>query len=187
MNKKRLVALVAAALVAGVVAGNVTSGFAAGAPRSGSVTSKVTAACSGLGLRMGAQMQAAGGRLTDVVAKLTGQDADVVIEQRQAGTSFADIAEQNGVESGKVVAEALAVRKQVLDERVKAGDITQAQADEALARMQAQLTVRIDSTDPGCDGAGMGGGCGRGAGRGATRGMSGCGGGGCGQVPATVQ
>ncbi len=182
MNAKRMVALVAAALVAGAVIGQVTSGFAAGAPKSASSTSTVAAACSGLGLRMGAQMKTAGGRLADVVAKLTGQDVEAVIDQRQDGTSFSAIAEKNGVDSSKVVAEALAVRKQLLDERVKAGQITQAQADQALANMETRLNERVDSTAAGCNGAGGTGGCGAGGGSGAGCGMGGrgAGGGACG-------
>ena len=75
-------------------------------------------------------------------------------KQHQAGTLFAAIAKTKGVTSDELVTEALKVREQLLDAKVKAGDITQAQADDALARMEDRLTDRVDSTDVG---RGMGG------------------------------
>ena len=64
MNAKRITALVAAALVMGLVAGNVASSFAA--------TATTANAGTGTGLRLGVAMRDSGGRLLDVVAKLTG-------------------------------------------------------------------------------------------------------------------
>jgi hypothetical protein len=174
MRKTRTAAFVAAALVAGLVAGNVISGWAVPA-RSGSTTSSAAAACSGLGLRLGATMRDAGGRLVDVVADLTGQDVADVQAARADGQSFEQIAAAKGVTADKVVDEALSVREELLDGKVKSGDITQEQADAALDRMQERLTDRVSSTDASCDGTG--GGCGMGGGR---RGMGRGAGAGCG-------
>jgi hypothetical protein len=135
---------------------------------------------------MGQAMRDAGGRMADVVAKLTGLDVDDVEEQRHAGTSFADIAESKGVTANELVDETLKVRKQVLDEKVNAGEITQSQADDALDRMEARLSERVDSTEQGFGGRGMGrrgGGCG--GGRGAGAGTGACGGA-CGAAQAPV-
>ncbi len=164
MNLKKSAPLMIAVLVLGLVLGNVLS---SGATPSADTTAP--ARVTGMGLRLGSAMRDAGGRLSDVVAKLTGLDADEVEDQHQAGTSFAAIAKTKGVTSDELVTEALKVREQLLDARVKAGDITQAQADDALARMKDRLTDRVDSTDVGrgMGGRGMGG-----------RGQGGCGGGG---------
>jgi len=176
MNRTRIASLVAAALVAGVVSGNVVSGFAAPAtaPASGTVA-------SGMGLRLGSAMRDAGGRLSDIVAKLTGMSVEDVQEKREAGASFAEVAATKDVSAEKVVDEALDVRQEVLTARVKDGSITQDQADAALDRMQVRLTDRVTSTDAGCDGAGGG----RGGGMGAGRGQGGGRGAGCGGACAT--
>jgi uncharacterized membrane protein len=78
-----------------------------------------------------------------------------------------------------VVDQALKVRKDVLDAKVKSGAITQAQEDAALDRMNTRLTQRV--SDPtACTGTGSGrrGGGGMGGGCGAGAGGGGCGGGG---------
>lgn len=184
---KKTASLMTATLVLGLVLGNVVGGWAAAEPAVNNDSTATTATAQGLGLRLGAAMRDAGGRLADIVAKLTGQDVDAVIEERAAGKSFADIAESEGVSSDAVVDEALKVRKELLDARVKDGSITQEQADAALDRMSTRLADRVDSTDAGCNGAG-GGGRGGGMGRGGMGGGMGRGAGGCGmgatQAPA---
>ena len=167
MKGKRALALVAAALVVGLVAGNDASGFAATAASD-------SATRSGTGLRLGAAMRDSGGRLLDVVAKLTGLSTTEVAAKRAEGETLAQIAADKGVNSSAVVDEALKARTSTLDAEVKAGTITQAQADAAKATMKARLEQRVDTANTACDGSGMGGGRGRG--------MSGtgCSGGGCG-------
>jgi hypothetical protein len=163
MNTKRITALVAAALVLGLVAGNVGSSFAATAtsPSAGSAT----------GLRLGVAMRESGGRLLDVVAKLTGTSTDAVVAERQAGKTYTQIAAAKNVKAATVVEEALKVRTTVLTAKVKNGAITQAQADAAAATMKARLTERVGSVNTSCDGTGSGSG-----GRGMGRGMGGGGG-----------
>lgn len=186
MKFKKTASLATATLVLGLVLGNVVGGWAVAQPAVNESSAAATATAPGLGLRLGAAMRDAGGRLADIVAKLTGQDVDAVIEERTAGKSYAEIAESEGVSSDTVVDEALKVRKELLDARVKDGSITQEQADAALDRMSTRLADRIDATDAGCTGAG--GGCGGGAGRGGMGGGMGRGAGGCGmgatQAPA---
>lgn len=171
MNTKRILAAVAGALVAGLVLGNIASGFAAGAPRAASPSiSQGAATCGVLGLRLGSTMRGSGGRLLDVVAKLTGKSTADVTTERQAGKTFSQIAAERNVSSSAVVDESLKVRQGVLSAKVKDGTITQAQADAALVAMKTQLTNRVDAVNTNC-----GAGGGRGAGLGA-----GCGGAGCG-------
>ena len=165
MNAKRVTAAIAGALVAGVVLGSVVSGYAA-APTTAAPAAKtgVVAACGAAGLRLGAAMRDSGGRMLDVVAKLTGTSTADVQAKRAAGKTFAQIAAEKNVSSSAVVAEALKVRQSLLAEKVKAGAITQAQADTALANMKTRLTERVDTANPDCDGTGNGSGGGMGAG-----------------------
>jgi len=163
MSRNRTVLLVAAALVAGLVLGSV--GIASAA------TTTTGTPGAGFGAQVGGMFRQAGASLADVVAKLTGQTTAQVYTQRAAGKSFADIASAKGVSADKVTADALATRKAALAAAVKAGTLTQAQADIMLARMQTRIPQRITDPAPaGCDGTGSG--AGRGMGRGA--------GGGCG-------
>ena len=177
MNKKRVAAAVAGALVAGVVMGSAVSGFAAS--KSSPPTSATTT-----GLRLGASMRQSGARLLDVVAKLTGLTTGEVAAERKAGKTFTQIAATKNVDASAVVAEAINARQELLSTKVKDGTITQAQSDAALAKMKARLTSRVDSTNPNCTGAGAGSGQSAGAGCATGRaGAGGCGaGGGCGSA-----
>ena len=162
MNRTKIFAAVAAALVAGVVMGSVSSGFAATAA---APAAAATAACAGAGMRLGATMRDSGGRMLDVVAKLTGQTTAQVVTERQAGKTFTQIAAEKNVSANAVVDEALKVRQAALADKVKSGTITQTQADAALSTMKTRLTDRVDDVNTSCNGAG-GGGMGRGAGTG---------------------
>jgi hypothetical protein len=192
MRGTRVAALIAAALVAGLALGTVATGFAATPAVNRTAGATATAPGARLGLRLGASVRDAGGRLVDVVAKLTGQPVADVQAKRVAGQSFEQIAAAKDVSADKVVAQALAVRKQLLDEKVKAGAITQAQADAALANMKTRLESRIANTAA-CTGQGAGGGCGMGGGGGCGmgggmgRGAGGCGGGACGGAATATQ
>jgi hypothetical protein len=181
MNAKRMTAAVVGALVAGVVLGSVVSGYAA--TTTPAPTAKTVAgACGAAGLRLGVAMRDSGGRMLDVVAKLTGTTAADVQTKRAAGKTFAQIAAEKNVSSAAVVAEALKVRKTLLAEKVAAGAITQAQADTALGNMKTRLNDRVNTANADCDGSGAGGGMGggQGRGRGAGGGMGGGRGAGCG-------
>ena len=187
MRNGKVVAMTIAALVLGLTIGGVGTATAATAP-SGATNAAVAGAC-GLGLRMGATIRESGGRLADVVAKLTSQSVEKVTAARAAGTSFDKIAADKGISAEKVVVTALDTRKAILDAKVKDGTVTQAQADAALKNMETRLTERVSSTAPGCDGTGggRGGGMGRGGtGGGMGRGRGGAGGcgGACTQAPA---
>lgn len=169
MTNRKWLALITMALTAGLVLGNLAT--ASAATGSASNSNPIVAGACGLGSQVGASMRAAGGRLADVVASLTGKSVTDVQAERASGKSFSQIAEESDVSEDDVVARTLAVRKAVLDESVKSGNVTQDQADQALETMKSRLTFRMSNT-----GAGCGGGGGRG---------NGCGGGGCGGAPAT--
>lgn len=173
-GSKRLAAVLASGLVAGVVLGSVSTGFA------GTVTNSAPAqAVASCGAGLGGAVRSAGGTMLNVVAKLTGQTPAQVATQRASGKTFAQIAAGKNVGSAAVVGEALKVREQVLATKVKAGAITQSQANAALSTMKSRVTQRL--TDPSaCDGTGTGAGAGagRGAGAGSGRGAGGGQGGG---------
>jgi len=168
-SSKRLMAVLVGGLVAGVILGSVSSGFAASATTP-TTPAQAVAAC---GLGLGGAMRTAGGRMLDVVAKLTGQTTAQVSAQRAAGKTFTQIAADKNVSSTAVVDSALKVRQQVLADKVKAGDVTQSQADAALTTMKTRLTEKV--SDPtACAGGGAGRGAGMGGGNGAGRGAGGC-------------
>ena len=158
MSKSRTFALAAAALVAGLVLGSIGIASAAGSTNA--------TGTSGYGARLGGICRQAGASLADVVGTLTGQTADQVRTQRQAGKSFADIAKAKGVSTDKVASAAIDARKTALADAVKSGRITQAQADQMLTRMQGRVQDRVTATGAGCTGSGPGGGGGYGRGAG---------------------
>jgi len=167
MKTGKIAALVVAALVAGLALGTV--GTAVAAP------STVASATAGFG----AICRQAGGTIAEIVAKATGSSVDAVYAARAKGESFADIASADGVSADQLADEVLAARKAALDDAVKAGTITQAQEDAALANMKTRVSAKIASDAPStCTGAGTGAGagCGAGGGRGAGRGVGACGG-----------
>lgn len=179
MVSKKWLAILAVVLVAGLAFGTVSTASAATAS-----DNPVVAGVCGLGLKIGATVRDAGGRLADVLASLTGKSVEDIQAERQAGTSFAEIAEESGVAPEDVVDEALAVRAEALAAAVAAGTITQEQADAALAQMETRLTERVASTTAGCNGAGAGQGMGQGMGQGRGMGRNGSGTGVC-QAPVT--
>jgi hypothetical protein len=180
MSNRKMIAVGLAALVLGLAIGGV--GTATAATSGATSSNPIVAGACGLGLKMGAAVRDSGGRLADVVAKLTGTTVADVTSARASGDSFAEIAKAKGVSSDKVVATALGTREKLLEAKVKDGTITQAQADTALKNMETRLTERVSSTTPGCGtGGGQGtGGRGMGGGRGA-----GGGGGSCTQTTVT--
>jgi hypothetical protein len=159
MKRGTTIALVSGALVAGLALGTV--GFAFAAP------SRTATGTAGFGARVGAACRQAGGTIADIVAKVTGLSTTDVYASRAAGKSFADIAAAKGVSADTLTADVIAARKIALDAAVKAGTITQSQADAMLANMKANVSTKVTSTAPStCTGAGPGSGAGKGAGRG---------------------
>lgn len=113
----------------------------------------------------------------DIVSDLTGKTVQEVTEERAAGKTYGTIAS----EADKLVefkAEMLAAKKAILDQRVKDGVITQAEADEIYKALEENMANCDGTGNAGIGkkyGAGFGmGGNGQGQGRGAGKGM-GCG------------
>ena len=114
-----------------------------------------------------------------IVAGLTGQSLEQVIAERASGKTFGTIAN----EAGKLVefqAENLEQRKAVLDQRVKDGYLTQAQADANYTFMKANQancngtgSIRMGQRSSGGFGLGTGMGVGMGMGQRNSGGFSG--------------
>ncbi|NTV89049.1 MAG: DUF2680 domain-containing protein [Clostridiales bacterium] len=104
----------------------------------------------------------------EIVAGLTGQTTEQVFAERAEGKTYGTIANDAGkLEEFK--AQILAQKKAILDQRVKDGTLTQAQADAAYNAIAANQAI--------CDGTGSGIGMGCGAGYGTGTGSCGLGGG----------
>lgn len=119
----------------------------------------------------------------EALAGLTGKTVQEVIQQRQeTGKSYGVIADEAGkLEEFKE--ENLQIKKDILDKRVAAGTLTQAEADEILKAIEANQAI-CDGTGSAKigqkygagfgNGNGMRNGFGQGLGRGLGRGMGGC-------------
>jgi len=158
MKNRKAIALVSVGLVAGLALGSVGIASAATTEPTGSTV----AAC---GYRIGQSIRDAGGRLVDVLAKMTDQTTAEIAAERADGKSIADIADENGVKSSAVVDEALKARTTLLEQAVKDGTMTQDAADAALTQMTTRLEERVTSDQTGRpDWAGGGRGAGAGNG-----------------------
>ena len=138
----------------------------------------VLAAGTTVALAAGAQTPA------EIVSDLTGKSVEDVTEAREAGETYGEQAADAG-KLDEFKDARLEQYKLALDEAVKEGRITQAQADELYAAMEARMEACTgDGIGAGCGlGNGAGGGFGRGNGAGQGLGFGRMGGG-CGRFPA---
>ena len=115
----------------------------------------------GVGLGMGGPQNS----LVAIAAKVLGlSQADLVAELNK-GQTIAEVAKAKNISTDKIVAEFLAQHKATLDAAVKAGRITQAQADAQLDTIKTNVTTQLTSKwEPRGYGRGMGRGQGMGAG-----------------------
>jgi hypothetical protein len=106
------------------------------------------------------------GRDLDAAAQALGMTADELRTALQGGQSLADVAKAKGVDVSKVVDALVAQLKAHLDEEVKSGKHTQAEADQILAEAKTRIDAFVNGTAP-AGGPGFGGpGGGRGHGHG---------------------
>lgn len=115
------------------------------------------------------------GSPAEIAAALTGRSVDEVTAQKsEDGTTYGSIADEAGkLEEFK--AEMIGLKKDILDEKVAAGTMTQERADEILAAIEENM-ANCDGTGSGRTGQGMGAGFGKGNGQGRGQGNGqGCG------------
>lgn len=91
------------------------------------------------------------------LAELTGFTAQEIQAKRADGKSFVQIAAEKGVTEQQLLDKVLAARKDALAASVKAGRITQAQADSMLQYMESRIKADLEWTPtPGAPGVGPG-------------------------------
>jgi hypothetical protein len=115
------------------------------------------------GSAVGGVCQGAGLGAEDLTG-LLGMTAEEIVAERQAGKSLAQIAEGEGVKRADLIKAILDSRKAGLDQAVKDGRITQAQADQMIEQMTARVDAMVDETAVGGRGGMMGRGLGGGGG-----------------------
>lgn len=150
MNFRKLTfgAIAATAVMAGVLAINVNS-TAAQSPDPAQPP-----AAQAQGYRRGGNMDGmmARGRmggqdysLVTVAATTLGMERTELLTALNGGKTIADVAQDKGVDLTRIVDAAVAQRATWLQEAVKAGRITQTQADTNLAAMKANVTTQLSA------------------------------------------
>lgn len=81
-----------------------------------------------------------------VLSELLAMTENELWDARQDGKTFAQIGAEKGVTEQQMIDAVVAARKEVVDQALKDGDITQAQADWMLERAQSAAKSQI--TDP---------------------------------------
>jgi hypothetical protein len=108
--------------------------------------------------------------MLDVTAQVSGIDRFAVMTELRSGKTFAQIAEAHGKSADDLKNALMEGRKNVMAQAVSQGFISQADADLAMTRMQANLEQCVAANAMGGFGPGMGRGMGGGMGRGMGRG-----------------
>jgi hypothetical protein len=87
--------------------------------------------------------------MTEALTKLLGMTADQIHTERLAGKSLVQIAQSKGKSEADVIAALMTARRAALDARVKAGTLTQAQADAAYNLMEQRTKESVNHTEVG--------------------------------------
>ncbi len=89
-----------------------------------------------------------GGPQLDAAATPLGMTADELRTELEAGQTIAQVAEAKGVDVQTVIDSMVAAERAKLDEKVAAGDITQAEADAHLAEDTTRYTDMVNNEMP---------------------------------------
>lgn len=175
--KKWLAATGAAAVFSGMLLVGLPAAkvLAAGDPPAGGGQAGQITQQGGYGLHMGRAF----GNMVVSVAQFLGINQTDLIAARQSGKSMVQIADEKGVSEQQLIDYVVGQRSSQIDQLVKDGKITQAQADLHKQFMAERVKVNLNRTEVGMGGgmgkggrgAGMGAGQGRGAGNGPGNGM----------------
>lgn len=85
-----------------------------------------------------------GGSLVEATAEATGMSHEEVVAALADGQTFAQIAEAAGVDPKAIVDAFVTERKEMLQEAVSEGRLTQEQADQMLEEMTEHISERLD-------------------------------------------
>jgi hypothetical protein len=95
--------------------------------------------------------------VSEAVTKLLGMTAEQIYAERTAGKTLSDIAKSKGITDQKLIDAMLAGQKSAIDQAVKDGRLTQAQADWMLEKMKAMAPFKLTNPfGPGMRGGGHG-------------------------------
>ena len=83
--------------------------------------------------------------LVAVAAKVLGMDQTALVAELNTGKTIAQVAQANGVALDKIVTAFVQPHVEWLTQAVKDGKITQAQADQSIATMKANLTAQLSA------------------------------------------
>ena len=83
--------------------------------------------------------------VSDAVTKLLGMTEEQIYTERAAGKTLADLAKEKGITDQQLLDAMTAGQKQVIEQALKDGQLTQAQADWMLERMQAMAPFMLDN------------------------------------------
>jgi len=83
--------------------------------------------------------------LVAVAAKVLGMDQTALVAELNTGKTIADVAKAQGVAIDKIVTAFAQPHIDWLTQAVKDGKITQAQADQSIATMKANLTAQLSA------------------------------------------
>jgi hypothetical protein len=87
-----------------------------------------------------------GGCNNEAVAEVLGLTTDELHAAREAGQSLADVAEDQGIAVDEVIRVIVTEKAEHIAEEVASGEITQADADERLADLEARTAERVNRT-----------------------------------------
>ncbi|MGI9614809.1 MAG: hypothetical protein ACR2QO_18005, partial [Acidimicrobiales bacterium] len=88
-----------------------------------------------------------GGCGLEAAALAIGVDESDLRAALDSGDSIADIAESNGVDVDSVIEAMVDAKASRIDEKVAEGRITQEEADEKLADLEARVTERVNGEE----------------------------------------
>jgi hypothetical protein len=83
--------------------------------------------------------------LVAVAAKVLGMEQTALVAELNAGKTIAEVAAAQGVALDKIVAAFVQPHVDWLNQAVKDGKITQAQADQSIAAMKANITTKLSA------------------------------------------
>lgn len=84
----------------------------------------------------------------EAAATALGMNADELGSQLRSGTTIKDIAASKGIDPQAVIDAVIADQRTRIDQAVKDGRITQAQADERIAEMTSRITAFVNGDLP---------------------------------------
>jgi hypothetical protein len=84
------------------------------------------------------------GALSDVITALLGLTEDELHVEREAGKTFAEIASEQGVDAQAIVDAMVAAQRELIEQALGDGQLTEAQAQALIARAETMAALRVN-------------------------------------------